>query len=533
MAGPAGRVLASVRSVTGRGRRLYARTPLRVRLVAALLVLVVTALVGAGAAATATMQAYLVGRVDSQLQEVTEHPISGLATATAGRGHRGDDDGRARLPSAYVVEALDATGEIVYGPTSDLVDAREPLPRLPRVTVPAGGSARAYNVTVPAASDDGQWRVAVRPTTLSDGTPGTLLVAQSLGDVRGTVGRLMLLFAVIGGIAVALIAGLGYLVVRSSLRPLGEVERTAAAIAGGDLTQRVPPIDPRTEIGQLSAALNTMLAEVEIAFAERAASEQAARRSEHQVRAAAAAARQSEDRMRRFVADASHELRTPLTTIRGFAELYRQGAAGAGDDLRRLMRRIEDEAARMGLLVEDLLLLARLDQKRPPARTPVDLLALAGDAVQDAQAVGPDRPVRLEIGPTDPPPVVTGDEARLRQVLANLLGNARRHTPPGTRVTVRVATEPGRDGEPAVALTVADDGPGLTAEHAARVFERFYRADPSRGRDEGGTGLGLAIVAALVAGHGGTIDVDTAPGRGARFRVELPLAPVPAGAPQP
>jgi hypothetical protein len=190
------------------------------------------------------MQAYLVGRVDSQLQAVAEHPIAGLASSTGGGGGHGGpdgpddpDDGRAHLPSAFVVEVLNAGGTIVYGPTSDLVDTREPLPQLPRVTVPAGGAARSYNVTVAAVQDDGQWRVAVRPTTLSDGSAGTLLVAQSLGDVRGTVGRLAMLFAIIGAAAVAVIAGVGYLIVRASLRPLGEVERTAAAIAGGDLNR--------------------------------------------------------------------------------------------------------------------------------------------------------------------------------------------------------------------------------------------------------------------------------------------------------
>ena len=494
-------------------RRLYARTPLRVRLVAALLVLVVAALAGAGVAATRTMQAYLVDRVDSQLRAVAEQPISGLTATTDTRGRHGDD-GHARLPSAYVVAVLNSRGTLVYGPTSDLVDAREPLPQLPHVTAPAS----AYEVTVAAVSGGEQWRVAVRPATLSDGSTGTLLVAQSLGDVRGTVGHLTMLFAVIGGVAVLLIGGLGYLAVRRSLRPLGEVERTAAAIAGGDLTQRVPPIDPRTEIGQLSGALNTMLAEIEVAFSERAASERAALESERQMRASEAEARESEDRMRRFVADASHELRTPLTTVRGFAELYRQGAE---QDVRRLMRRIEDEAARMGLLVEDMLLLARLDEQRPLARTPVDLLVLADDAVQDAQAVDPARTVRLDIGPIDPPPVVPGDEPRLRQVLSNLVGNALRHTPAPSPVTVRVATEPGGQ---AVVLTVADEGPGIPAEHAARVFERFYRADPARDRAQGGTGLGLAIVAALVAGHGGSIALDTEPGRGTQFRVVLPLA---------
>jgi two-component system OmpR family sensor kinase len=263
-----------------------------------------------------------------------------------------------------------------------------------------------------------------------------------------------------------------------------------------------------------------MLTKIETAFAERAASEQAAR--------------SSEERMRRFVADASHELRTPLTTIRGFAELYRQGAVGEEAEVARIMRRIEDEAKRMGVLVEDLLLLARLDQERPLARIPVDLLALTGDAVHDTRALAPDRSVRLEVGATDPPPVVLGDEARLRQVLTNLLANAVRHTPAGTPVTVTVCTGTGsRTGQPAVILTVADEGPGLSPEAAARVFERFYRADPSRNRRDGGTGLGLAIVAALVAGHGGTVDVQSSPGAGACFRVELPLADAAAVAPAP
>jgi two-component system OmpR family sensor kinase len=233
-----------------------------------------------------------------------------------------------------------------------------------------------------------------------------------------------------------------------------------------------------------------------------------------------AAARESERRMRRFVADASHELRTPLTSIRGFAELYRQGAARDELELSRLMRRIEDEAKRMGVLVEDLLLLARLDQERPLAQAPVDLLALVTDAVHDARAVAPDRPISLAVGRTDPPPVVIGDEARLRQVLGNLVTNALKHTPDATPVTVRLGTESDA-GRPCVVLEVADEGPGMSTEVAAHVFERFYRADKAR-RSDGSTGLGLAIVAALVAGHAGQISVETAPGLGARFRVELP-----------
>ena len=232
--------------------------------------------------------------------------------------------------------------------------------------------------------------------------------------------------------------------------------------------------------------------------------------------------------MRRFVADASHELRTPLTTIRGFAELYRQGAGRDPAERDRLMRRIEDQAARMGLLVEDLLLLARLDRQRPLDLDPVDLLALAAEAVNDAQAVAPDRRIELVLGTGDGEVgtalVVLGDSQRLRQVLANLVNNALTHTPAGSPVEVRVGAVV-LDDRPGAAVEVVDHGPGLTPEQAERVFERFYRADPARSHADGGTGLGLSIVAALVAVHGGTVQVDSVPGRGARFRVLLPLAP--------
>jgi signal transduction histidine kinase len=312
----------------------------------------------------------------------------------------------------------------------------------------------------------------------------------------------------------------GAAVVRASLRPLVEMEQTARSIAAGDLTRRVPDRDPRTEVGRLGRALNTMLAQIEAAFGARAASEASARRSEE-------AARRSEDRMRRFVADASHELRTPLTTIRGFAELYRQGATREPAELDRLMRRIEDQAARMGLLVEDLLLLARLDQQRPLERLPVDLLALAADAVSDARAVAPDRRIELVLGDDGDRGdalVVLGDAERLRQVLANLVDNALTHTPAGSPVEVRVGGA-ALDGRPGAAVEVVDHGQGLTPEQTERVFERFYRADPARSRAAGGTGLGLAIVAALVAAHDGQVRVDSLPGHGARFRVVLPLPP--------
>jgi two-component system OmpR family sensor kinase len=295
----------------------------------------------------------------------------------------------------------------------------------------------------------------------------------------------------------------------------------------------VPERDPGTEIGSLGRSLNTMLSQIETAFHEREKSE--------------AAAHQNEERMRRFIADASHELRTPLTAIRGFAEYYRQrgglvrqwdeGEPGADNgtgtgltpgDLDRIMQRVEKEAARMGLLVEDLLLLARLDQQRPLARQPVDLLSLAADAVHDARLLAPGRTIELQVQP-GAAFLVTGDEARLRQVIGNLMSNALTYTPAESPIEVSVSSGPldprQEDSPPAVILDVTDHGPGMTPEQAHRVFERFYRADQARTRAKGGSGLGLAIVAALIAAHGGLASVRTAPGRGATFRIALPLVP--------
>ena len=363
--------------------------------------------------------------------------------------------------------------------------------------LPADNDVGSDPVTVGSLDDsDTQWRaVSVR------GGRGELTtVAIDLSDVKSTVRALV--WSQVGiGLAVLLVLGIaGYLVVHRSLRPLAEVEETAAAIAAGQLDRRVPQRDPRTEVGRLSLALNGMLTQIQQAVAS---SEQSA-----------AQARTSEDRMRRFITDASHELRTPLTTIRGFAELYRQGAAR---DIEMLMSRIESESRRMGLLVEDLLLLARLDAQRPLEQHRVDLLALATDAVHDAQSIAPNRRIAMEVFDGPGTPEVLGDEARLRQVLSNLVSNALQHTPESAGITVRVGTE----GDNAV-LEVLDEGPGMTREDAHRVFERFYRADSSRARSSGGTGLGLSIVDSLVYAHGGTVTVATAPGRGCRFQVRLP-----------
>jgi two-component system OmpR family sensor kinase len=492
------------------GRRLAARTPLQVKLTVAVLALVAVALVLIGLASLTVVDGLLVGRLDGELQQEARRSANGPPPTLDGPGPR-------RGPrSPYLVQYRDRDGRRGQELSNELLQAGQQPPRVP--DDPAWLEANAgATVTVPATGGDGRWRVAVQP--LRDGSGGSVVVAASLDGIDSTIRQLRVIDLVVSAVVLAVLAGLGVTIVRASLRPLVEIEQTARAIAAGDLTRRVPDRDPRTEVGRLGRALNTMLAQIESAFGARAASEEAARRSE--------------DRMRRFVADASHELRTPLTTIRGFAELHRQGASGDPVEADRLMRRIEDQAARMGLLVEDLLLLARLDQQRPLDRQPVDLLALAADAVSDARAVAPDRRIELVLGGDDGDRgsalVVLGDSQRLRQVLANLVDNALAHTPAGSPVEVRVGGA-ALDGQPGAAVEVIDHGPGLAPEQAERVFERFYRADPARSRAAGGTGLGLSIVAALVAVHGGTVQVDSVPGRGARFRVTLPLAPDPPAA---
>jgi two-component system, OmpR family, sensor kinase len=364
--------------------------------------------------------------------------------------------------------------------------------------LPENNDVGPVPVTVGSVDDDSdiEWRAM----TVRGPRGEVTTVAIDLSDVSSTTRALVYAQLGIGAAVLLVLGAAGYAVVHRSLRPLAEVEQTAAAIAAGQLDRRVPERDPRTEVGRLSSALNGMLAQIQRALASSESS--------------AEQARGSEDRMRRFITDASHELRTPLTTIRGFAELYRQGAAR---DVEMLMSRIESESRRMGLLVEDLLLLARLDAQRPLEQRRVDLLALASDAVHDAQSIAPKRPIRMEVFDGPGTPEVLGDEARLRQVLSNLVANALQHTPETAGVTVRVGTD-----DDAAVLEVCDEGPGMRPEDAQRVFERFYRADSSRARASGGTGLGLSIVDSLVYAHGGTVSVVTSPGHGCRFRVSLP-----------
>ncbi|WP_431880948.1 ATP-binding protein [Micromonospora chalcea] len=522
--------------------RPWARWTLRSRLVLVVGALTTVALLGANTAGFLLLRGYLLQRIDDQLTAQARPLHAGRAPGTAPRPGDSAPPGVASSASpAPWAEAEPASGAgrglpdrfarlgqdqlvLAYRPdgTRDIERSSTPTAGAPDPGTLAEVTARAATgrpYTAPARDGGDDWRLLAVPV----GQEGAVVVlGVSLGEADRTADRLLLIDVAVTGTA---LLGLGLLaasVVRLGLRPLTRMERIVASITGGELTHRVDGADPHTEPGRLGAAVNLMLDRIGAEMAARAASER---------------------RLRQFVADASHELRTPLTSIRGFAELYRRGGAPPGPALDETMSRIEGEAARMGVLVEDLLLLARLDQQRIPVLCPVDLLEVAADTIRDAHARTPERRVRLttlaDRDDSFEPPSVLGDEHRLRQVAANLVGNALQHTGPDVRVTVRVGRLPASTADAAVrsapppapagglaVLEVHDDGPGIPVEHAGRVFERLYRADPSRGRGNGGgSGLGLSIAASIVHAHGGCIELDTAPQAGTTFRVLLPAAP--------
>ncbi len=471
---------------------------LRVRLTAALVILVAVGLLVSDVATYTALRSYLITRVDQQLRSSPRSVLFAMSQPGLPGSGPGSDGGDQMLPEGTYGVIVDASGAAVGDPVVfDYGGTALSPPDLPANIV--GGTVQEPSFfSVDAAGGGPGYRAA--GYTLTNGS--TLVVAIPLTELSNTLGRLSLIAGAVTLAVLATMAILSLFTVRRGLRPLEQIEQTAEAIAAGDLSRRVQETDPRTEVGRLGVSLNVMLGRIEEAMDERRASEEA---------------------LRRFLADASHELRTPLTSIRGYAELFRRGASDDPGDTALAMRRIEQEGERMGVLVEDLLFLARAGQGRPVAHEPVDLVHVAADAVHDAGAVDPSRAIVLEAPGTL---TVPGDEGRLRQVLGNLLSNALTHTLAGTPVTVRV-----RSAEGVAEIAVSDRGPGLTADEAAHVFEPFYRADPARGRarpDEGadggdGTGLGLAIVAAIAEAHGGSASVSSQPGQGATFTVRLPV----------
>jgi two-component system OmpR family sensor kinase len=482
-------------------RRIRPPRSLRGRLLTSTLMLVAVGLAVAGVATYAFLNSFLVSRVDDQLRASLFVVPQALLSSGNVAGPGGEPDADQLFAPLYAVY-LDPSGHVVQVHPLLGYDRRAaPAPTLPTgLPGSTGATGSQIRLFTTGSTGDLRYRAIAAPVT-NDG--GTIVVAIPLTDVADTLHRLVGVEAIVvfGVLLLAAVSALG--LVRLGLRPLTDIEETAGAIASGDLSRRVTPAEPDTEVGRLGLALNAMLAQIEAAFAERTASEQ---------------------RLRRFVADASHELRTPLTSIGGYAQLFRHGAVDHPEDLAKTMERIEREAARMGVLVEDLLLLARMDEGVAVSRTRFDLAALAARAVEDARAADPDHPVTLE---APVPVLVEADENRLKQVLDNLLANARAHTPAGTAATVRVSE---RDG--AAVLEVADEGPGVPPEDRARVFERFYRADPSRTRSAGGgAGLGLAIAAEIARAHGGTLELVPME-TGATFRLTIPLPqPAPPSAP--
>ena len=461
------------------------RLSLRARLVLGVIVLGAIGLAVADVATFASLRSFLLDRTDASLEQAhggIEHELERSGCNPGRRPPPGVEPGD-------FVQVRTADGAVACSwQLTPLGESAPSPPALPD-TIDSGDAGQASFFTVPASEGGDRYRV--RAATVQ-GTDAMLITGTSLADVDATLRRLLAIMLLVTLAVLAALAVLGLWVVRIGLRPLEEIGTTAAAIAEGDLTRRVARAEPRTEVGRLGLALNAMLAQIEAAFDAQAASER---------------------RLRQFVADASHELRTPLAAVRAYAELFGRGADRRPDDLERAMTGIGRESERMTVLVEDLLLLARLDEGRPLEREPVELGEVVSEAVDAAVAVDPDRPVDLEADPV----VVLGDRDRLRQVLDNLLSNVRAHTPAGSPVRVRVGPENGL-----AVVEVADSGPGMTSDETARVFERFYRSDSSRSRATGGVGLGLSIVAAVAEAHGGAASAHSTPGDGATFRITFP-----------
>src|SRR2546421_4181860 len=462
---------------------------LRGRLLIGVISLVLIGLLVLNVAIYASLQSFLIGRVDAQMRAAVEEVAAALGAPTRGQVQR------TAFPVGTVAELLAPDGSVVtlkgvgtgFGSTTLSVTPVLPTP-LPNTEL----AFPPEPFTVAGTDHTTQFRM----TDWREGRFGGefVVLAVPLTEVQTTLRGLLVSQALVSIGVVAGTALLAFLIIEVGLRPLRRMGAVAGEIAAGDYSRRVEPATSKTEIGRLGLALNAMLTQIEAAFAQRTASER---------------------RLRRFIADASHELPTPLTSVRGYSEMLRRGAGESPTDADLARRRIEEESVRMSALVDDMLLIARLDQGRPLETKPVDLQVIARDAAADARAVAPQREITVEAPDNI---VVSGDDTRLRQVVGNLVRNALVHTPAATPVEIAVTSQNGT-----ARLSVTDHGPGLPAGDRERIFEPFYRADASRSRDSGGAGLGLSIVSAVVAAHGGRVQVKETSGGGATFEVQLPL----------
>jgi two-component system, OmpR family, sensor kinase len=474
---------------------------LRNRLILATISLSAIAIITSDFAAGTLLRSFLIKEVDSQLTTITGNSLMRLDRAGIDpNANGGGDDGQGfrpvrplgAVPTQVRVTLLDLTGEVVGHLGGDISESAST--NIFKALTPAevvSHQGKPFTLD----GENGQSPIRVVAKLLPSGV-GTVAVSLSLSEVDKTLGQLTFFYILISLFALIFIAAFGWALIQLSLRPLHKIEDTAAAIAEGDLSARLPEVNPKTEVGRLTGSLNAMLSRIEESFAVR---------------------RESEERLRRFVADASHELRTPLTAIRGFAELHRQGAVAGEDKVKELVARIENESIRMSSLVEDLLLLARLDQTPTVAKDPVDINHLVAECVESAKAAGKDHEIKFDLPSEDV--FVLGDSMRIHQAVANLLANARTHTPAGTKITVDIS-----QNEKEITISVSDNGPGLSAADQTRIFERFFRADPARVRNSGeGSGLGLAIVDAVMKAHSGSVSVDSKLGSGASFTLHFPI----------
>ena len=473
---------------------------LRNRLLLATLVVVAIGIGASDFAAHTELKKYLIKQVDQQLTNVTSGSIGRLNRAGIEPNVNEEQDNGSPfrivrplrgVPTETFVTLLDANGQVLGRLGGDISKTIQTT-KFDGFTLEKVAATNGVPFTIKGVDDapDTRALAQILPTGL-----GSIITAVSLNGVDKTLHEMTLFFLFISLIVLLLIGLLSRFIIRLSLRPLNEVEITAAAIAAGDLSARLPDNNPKTEVGKLTRSLNTMLSRIEESFALRVA---------------------SESRLRQFVADASHELRTPLTAIRGFAELHRQGAVEGVEKTKELIGRIEKESIRMGSLVEDLLLLARMDEARPVSMVPVDLSHLVHECIVSAQAAGPDNQIVSNI---EPDVFVLGDNKKIHQTVANLLANARTHSPTGTKIMVTL-----KSGKDDIRVSVSDEGPGLSSTDQERIFERFFRADPSRQRSVGeGSGLGLSIVDAIMKLHGGSVSVESELGRGATFTLTFPI----------
>jgi len=471
---------------------------LRNRLLVSVLIVSAIGIAASDFGAIQSLRHFLVGQLDTQLTTISHNTQMQLDRAGIESQQQATDDMQFMpirplrgVPTTTTVTLLDQNGAVIGHIGGDLMGSSTGAEfkgfTLEKVLATQG---KPFNLN---SENDLHYRVIA--TSLPSGQ-GSVLVASSLENVSKTLKELGFLFLLISLLVLALVGLLARAFIRLSLKPLSEVEVTAAAIAGGDLSARLPQSRPTTEVGKLTTSLNRMLERIEESFAVRV---------------------ESESKLRRFVADASHELRTPLTAIRGFAELHRQGAVSGEEKTKELVHRIEKESIRMGSLVEDLLLLARMDQTPDLAKDPVDLDNLIHEVVASARAAGPDHPITVDLPEGDN--FVLGDSIRIHQAVANLLANARTHTPSGTGITVSI-----KQLESETTITVADKGPGLSHADQEKIFERFYRADTSRARTKGeGSGLGLSIVDAVMKSHGGSVSVLSELGQGCEFTLHFPI----------